>query len=180
MLYQLSYQPTTSVEEYQRPMEVSTQVPPWTAGQGSENPHESGLHLKGDRTSRARTEGDDTNLRQSDSNRRNDVTEATIAHLTETSFDEAVVEHSALVVDFWAPWCGPCRAIAPTLEALGQEYAGRVAIAKVNVDEQPVLASRYQVRSIPTLLFIKEGKVVDQLVGAVPKAQLTKRMDALL
>ena len=108
------------------------------------------------------------------------MTESTIAHLTETSFDEAVVEHSALVVDFWAPWCGPCRAIAPTLEALGQEYAGRVAIAKVNVDEQPILASRYQVRSIPTLLFLKDGKVVDQLVGAVPKAQLTKRMDALL
>ena len=108
------------------------------------------------------------------------MSDATITHLTETSFDEAVVEHGALVVDFWAPWCGPCRAIAPTLEALGQEYAGRVAIAKVNVDEQPILASRYQVRSIPTLLFIKDGKVVDQLVGAVPKAQLTKRMDALL
>jgi thioredoxin 1 len=108
------------------------------------------------------------------------VSNATIAHLTETSFDEAVVEHPALVVDFWAPWCGPCRAIAPTLEALGQEYAGRVAIAKVNVDEQPILASRYQVRSIPTLLFIKDGKVVDQLVGAAPKAQLTKRIDALL
>ena len=108
------------------------------------------------------------------------MSDATITHLTETSFDEAVVEHSALVVDFWAPWCGPCRAIAPTLEALGQEYAGRVAIAKVNVDEQPILASRYQVRSIPTLLFLKDGKVVDQVVGAVPKAQLTKRMDALL
>jgi len=108
------------------------------------------------------------------------VSEATIAHLTDTSFDEAVVEHPALVVDFWAPWCGPCRAIAPTLEALGEEYAGRVAIAKVNVDEQPTLAARYQVRSIPTLLFIKGGRVVDQVVGAVPRAQLTKRMDALL
>ena len=108
------------------------------------------------------------------------MSDATITHLTETSFDEAVVEHPALVVDFWAPWCGPCRAIAPTLEALGQEYAGRVAIAKVNVDEQPILASRHQVRSIPTLLFIKDGKVVDQLVGAVPKAQLAKRIDALL
>ena len=108
------------------------------------------------------------------------MTESTISHLTDTSFDEAVVEHSALVVDFWAPWCGPCRAIAPTLEALGEEYAGRVAIAKVNVDEEPTLAARYQVRSIPTLLFIKEGRVVDQLVGAVPRAQLTKRMDALL
>ena len=108
------------------------------------------------------------------------VSQATIAHLTETSFDEAVVEHAALVVDFWAPWCGPCRAIAPTLEALGEEYAGRVAIAKVNVDEQPTLAARYQVRSIPTILFLKDGRVVDQVVGAVPRAQLTRRMDALL
>jgi thioredoxin len=108
------------------------------------------------------------------------VSETTISHLTETSFDEAVVEHEALVVDFWAPWCGPCRAIAPTLEALNQEYAGRVAIAKVNVDEQPILAGRFQVRSIPTLLFIKGGRVVDQVTGAVPRAELTKRMDALI
>jgi thioredoxin len=168
VLYQLSYQPTTSVEEYQRAPDVSMQVVPWSAGQAPENPRESAPHLNGDRKRGARAPGGMT------------VSDATIAHLTETSFDEAVVEHSALVVDFWAPWCGPCRAIAPTLEALGQEYAGRVAIAKVNVDEQPILASRYQVRSIPTMLFIKDGKVVDQLVGAVPKAQLTKRMDALL
>jgi thioredoxin len=108
------------------------------------------------------------------------VSESTISHLTEASFDEATVEHEALVVDFWAPWCGPCRAIAPTLEALSQEYAGRVAIAKVNVDEEPVLAGRYQIRSIPTMLFFKNGRVVDHAVGAVPRAELTKRMDALL
>ena len=106
--------------------------------------------------------------------------ESNISHLTETTFDEAAVEHEALVVDFWAPWCGPCRAIAPTLEALSQEYAGRVTIAKVNVDEEPVLAGRYQIRSIPTMLFLKNGRVVDQVVGAVPRAQLTQRMDALL
>ena len=103
-----------------------------------------------------------------------------VTHLTETSFDEAVVAHPALVVDFWAPWCGPCRAIAPTLETLGQEYAGRVTVAKVNVDEQPALAGRFQVRSIPTLLFLKDGRVVDQVVGAVPRAEIVKRMDALL
>ena len=108
------------------------------------------------------------------------MNESMISHLTEASFDEATVEHEALVVDFWAPWCGPCRAIAPTLEALSQEYAGRVTIAKVNVDEEPVLAGRYQIRSIPTMLFLKNGRVVDQVVGAVPRAQLTKRMDALL
>jgi len=108
------------------------------------------------------------------------VEQTLVTHLTETSFDEAVVAHPALVVDFWAPWCGPCRAIAPTLETLGQEYAGRVTVAKVNVDEQPALAGRFQVRSIPTLLFLKDGRVVDQVVGAVPRAEIAKRMDALL
>jgi len=108
------------------------------------------------------------------------VEQTLVSHLTETSFDEAVVAHPALVVDFWAPWCGPCRAIAPTLETLGQEYAGRVTVAKVNVDEQPALAGRFQVRSIPTLLFLKDGRVVDQVVGAVPRAEIAKRMDALL
>ena len=106
--------------------------------------------------------------------------ETNISHLTETSFDEAVVEHDKLVVDFWAPWCGPCRVIAPTLEALSKEYAGRVTVAKVNVDEEPALASRYHVRSIPTVLFIKAGRVVDQVIGAVQRAELSKRMDALI
>ena len=168
MLYQLSYQPTTSVEEYQRPPDVSTYV---GAGGSANRP--------GSRANPARISRVTAN-QGPEPQEETTVSDATITHLTETSFDEAVVEHPALVVDFWAPWCGPCRAIAPTLEALGQEYAGRVAIAKVNVDEQPILASRHQVRSIPTLLFIKDGKVVDQLVGAVPKAQLAKRIDALL
>jgi len=101
-------------------------------------------------------------------------------HLTEAAFDQTLAEHSeAVIVDFWAEWCGPCKAIAPVLEELAQEYAGRVSIAKVNVDEHPGLAARFEVRSIPTLLFFKGGRVVDQVIGAVPKAQIKKRLDAV-
>jgi thioredoxin 1 len=101
-------------------------------------------------------------------------------HLTEAAFDQTLASHpEAVVVDFWAEWCGPCKAIAPTLEELATEYAGRVTIAKVNVDEHPGLAARFQVRSIPTLLFFKGGQVIDQVMGAVPKAQIKKRLDAV-
>ena len=104
----------------------------------------------------------------------------TALHLTEASFDAELGKHpEVLMVDFWAEWCAPCRAIAPTLEQLARESAGRVSLAKVNVDEQPGLAARYGIRSIPTILFVKGGKVVDQVVGAVPKAQLKKKLDAI-
>jgi thioredoxin 1 len=105
---------------------------------------------------------------------------STIVHLTDASFDATLAAHAeAVVVDFWAEWCGPCKAIAPVLEELAQEYAGKVTIAKVNVDEHPGVAARYQVRSIPTLLFFKGGQVVDQVIGAVPKTQIKKRLDAV-
>jgi thioredoxin 1 len=100
-------------------------------------------------------------------------------HLTEASFDAELGKHrELLMVDFWAEWCAPCRAIAPTLEELVREANGSVTLAKVNVDEQPGLAARYAIRSIPTILFVKGGKVVDQVIGAVPKAQLKKKLDA--
>src|SRR5438132_11891203 len=101
-------------------------------------------------------------------------------HLTEKNFDETLAQHDGLVmVDFWAEWCGPCRAIAPLLEDLARESAGKVTLAKVNVDENPGLAARYGIRSIPTILFVKGGKVADQVIGAVPRAKLQAKLDAL-
>ena len=101
-------------------------------------------------------------------------------HLDESSFDAEVGKHKELLmVDFWAEWCAPCRAIAPTLEELATDSKGTVSLAKVNVDDNPALAARYGIRSIPTILFMKEGKVVDQVIGAVPKSQLKKKLDSL-
>jgi thioredoxin 1 len=104
----------------------------------------------------------------------------TTLQLTETNFDAELTKHSeVLMVDFWAEWCAPCRAIAPLLEELARDSAGKVTLAKVNIDDQPALAARYAIRSIPTVLFVRGGKVLDQVVGAVPKAQFKKKLDAL-
>jgi len=104
----------------------------------------------------------------------------TTLHLDETSFDTEIGKHKeVLMVDFWAEWCAPCRAIAPALEELASESKGAVSLAKVNVDDSPQLAARYGIRSIPTILFMKEGKVVDQVIGAVPKSQLKKKLDSV-
>jgi thioredoxin 1 len=106
--------------------------------------------------------------------------ETATVHLTEKNFDETLAStEGVLMVDFWAEWCGPCRAIAPVLDDLAKESAGRVSLAKVNVDENPGLAARFGIRSIPTILLVKAGAVVDQVVGAVPKAQLKKKLDAV-
>jgi thioredoxin len=107
------------------------------------------------------------------------MTDAVTIHLTEQNFDEHLAQASGLVmVDFWAEWCGPCRAIAPVLEDLTRESAGRVTLAKVNVDENPGLAARYGIRSIPTILFVRDGKVTDQVIGAVPRAKLKEKLEA--
>ncbi|HEV8472887.1 MAG TPA: thioredoxin [Methylomirabilota bacterium] len=101
--------------------------------------------------------------------------------LTEQTFDETLATtEGLLLVDFWAPWCGPCRAVAPVLEALERESADQLTVAKVNVDEQPALAARYQIRSIPTILFVKDGRVVDTVVGAVPRATLDAKVQKAL
>ena len=101
-------------------------------------------------------------------------------HLTEQTFDETLSTHEGvMMVDFWAEWCGPCKAIAPVLEDLARESSGTITLAKVNVDENPALAAQYGIRSIPTILLVKQGKVADQVIGAVPKSQLKKKLDAL-
>jgi thioredoxin 1 len=109
------------------------------------------------------------------------MADATTLHLTEQTFDETLTaQEGVMMVDFWAEWCGPCRAIAPVLEDLARESQGRVVLAKVNVDENPGLAARYGVRSIPTILLVKQGKVTDQVIGAVPKAKIKEKLDALV
>ena len=108
------------------------------------------------------------------------MADATTIHLTEQNFDETVNRQQGVtMVDFWAEWCGPCRAISPVLEELAKESGGKVMLAKVNVDENPGLAARYGVRSIPTILFVKQGKVADQVIGAVPRAKLKEKLDGL-
>ncbi|HXI02651.1 MAG TPA: thioredoxin [Candidatus Saccharimonadales bacterium] len=108
------------------------------------------------------------------------MADATTIHLTEQNFDETLSQQKGLlIVDFWAEWCGPCRAIAPVLEDLTRESAGKVTLAKVNVDDNPGLAARYGIRSIPTILFVKQGKVADQVIGAVPRGKIKEKLDAL-
>jgi thioredoxin 1 len=101
--------------------------------------------------------------------------------VTVDSWDKEVLQSSQpVMVDFWATWCAPCKMVAPTVEELAKEYAGKAKFVKVNTDENPDLASRYKIRGIPTLMFFKNGQVIDQIVGAVPKAHLKTKLDALL
>ena len=100
-----------------------------------------------------------------------------IGHVSAQTWQSEVSASAVpVLVDFWAPWCGPCLAIGPSIEALSTEYEGRVNIGKVNVDENSELSIRYGITSIPCILFIKDGKVVDKQVGAVPKAALERKI----
>jgi thioredoxin 1 len=104
-----------------------------------------------------------------------------ITHLTTDSFKPTVAAAATpLLVDFWAPWCGPCKAIAPILDELAVELAGKVAIAKVNIDEHESIAAEYGIRAIPTMLLFKGGKVVEQIVGMLPKTALKTKLVAQL
>ena len=101
--------------------------------------------------------------------------------VTDTDFEEQVIKSELpVLVDFWADWCMPCKMIAPIVEELSQEYDGKVDFAKLDVDSNPSTAMTYGVRSIPTLLIFKGGKPVDQIVGAVPKGALKKKIDSAL
>jgi thioredoxin 1 len=100
-----------------------------------------------------------------------------ITVVNDANFEDEVEKHDGLaIVDFWATWCGPCRMIAPILEQLSSEYEGRVKVTKLDVDANIKTGSRFNVRSIPTLLFFKGGKVVDQIIGAVPKGHIENKL----
>lgn len=104
-----------------------------------------------------------------------------VLELSSQNFDEVVKKYSLFVVDCWAPWCAPCRMVAPIIEELAKDYQGKIAFGKLNVDENPSLTERYQIKSIPTLLIFKDGQLIDQKVGAMPRnilePELTKHIE---
>ncbi len=101
-----------------------------------------------------------------------------IIEVTDSTFEAQILKSDIpALVDFWATWCAPCKAIAPIVEEMAEEYSGRVKIAKMNVDENPATPGKYGVRGIPTLILFKNGEVVDQVVGAVPKDQIKELID---
>ena len=100
--------------------------------------------------------------------------------VTNENFSDMISGAFPVVVDFWATWCGPCRALTPVVDEIASEYEGKVEVAKCNVDDCDEIAAQFSIRSIPTLLFFKNGQMVDRLVGAVPKAQIAAKIDSLL
>jgi len=104
---------------------------------------------------------------------------AKYVELNSSNFEDTIKE-GVTMVDFWAPWCGPCRMIAPVVEELAEDFEGKATIAKVNTDEEQDIAVKFGIRSIPTILFFKDGEVVDQMVGAAGKGVFTEKINALL
>lgn len=101
--------------------------------------------------------------------------------LTDANFDEIVLKaNKPVLVDFWAEWCGPCRMVGPIVSDLATEYGDKAIIGKVDVDSNPEISAKFGIRNIPTILFFKDGQIVDKQVGAVPKAQLANKLDAIM
>ncbi|PSO58933.1 MAG: thioredoxin [Cyanobacteria bacterium QH_9_48_43] len=106
---------------------------------------------------------------------------AATAEVTDTSFQDDVLESEVpVLVDFWAPWCGPCRMVTPVVDEIADQYEGQVKVVKLNTDENPNVASQYGIRSIPTLMIFKGGERVDMVVGAVPKTTLANTLEKYL
>jgi thioredoxin 1 len=106
---------------------------------------------------------------------------ANVTEVTDATFQTEVLNSAVpVLVDFWAPWCGPCRAIAPLLDELAGEYAGKAKVVKINVDDHQAVAQRYRVSSIPNLIVFKNGQVAQQIVGAVPKSRLSQALDTAI
>ncbi len=104
-----------------------------------------------------------------------------IVEFTDDNFSDEVENNGQpVLVDFWAEWCGPCRMVGPVVDEIAGEYEGKAKVGKVNVDDNPEISVKYGIRSIPALLIFKDGEVVDQIIGAVPKAQIKKQLDAQL
>ncbi|HPY37787.1 MAG TPA: thioredoxin [Clostridia bacterium] len=100
-----------------------------------------------------------------------------VLYLTQETFDAALESPEPVLVDFWAEWCGPCRMVGPTIEQLATEYKGKAKVCKVNVDEQPVLAERYQIMTIPTVIVFKGGQAVEKVIGVKPKQTFAGMLD---
>ena len=101
--------------------------------------------------------------------------------ITDANFEEMVMKaDKPVLVDFWAEWCGPCRMVGPVVEEISKDYAGKAVVGKVDVDNNPMISAKFGIRNIPTILFIKNGQVVDKQVGAVPKSVLSGKLDAQL
>ena len=101
-----------------------------------------------------------------------------VAQVSDSSFDGDILKSQVpVLVDFWAPWCGPCRSVAPIVEDLATQYAGKLKVAKINVDESTEVATRYQITSIPTFILFKNGQVADRALGALPKSEFVKLID---